>query len=383
MDMMRWGVTLTGLLLTAGPLMACSMCGGNILQRTTLRQEGTLPQARLIVIGTAQSSTIDSTTGRGSTKFAISTVLKDDKALGERKVIELPQYMPVNAREPAQFLIFCDVFRGQLDPYRGVVITGPKAIEYVRKTLALDPRDRSAALLFYAQHFEDPDREVAADAFLEFAKAADADIGAVASKLDAGRLRRALTAPGTPPERLSVYAALLGACGTAEDAAYLARCLDDTRNERIINAYDGFLGGYISLRPAEGWKRAEAVLGDKQQPLPLRLSVLRTLRFQMGAHAERRTDVLRCSDAVLREGDLADIAVEDLRRWKVWDRTPQILGLYQRPDGSPVLKEAIVRFAVQAAEEKQPQALAFVAERERLEPDLVREVRQSLQYQPK
>jgi hypothetical protein len=379
MDMMRWGMTLTSLLLAAGPLMACSLCGSNFLQRTTLRQEGGLPQARLIVIGTAQSSAIDPTTGRGSTKFLINAILKNDAALGERKVIELPQYMP-----SGQYLIFCDVFRGQLDPYRGVGVTGPKAIEYVRKTLTLDPKDRSAALQFYAQHFEDPDREVAADAFLEFAKAADADVGAIASKLDAARLRRALTAPGTPAERLSVYAALLGACGTAEDATYLARCLDDTRNERISNAYDGFLGGYISLRPAEGWKRAEALLSDRQQPLPVRLAALRALRYQMGAHSERRADVLRCSDAVLRKGDdLADIAVEDLRRWKVWDHTPQVLALYQRQDASPVLKEAIVRFAVQAAEDKQPMAQAFLTERERLEPDLVRDVRQSLQYQPR
>jgi hypothetical protein len=160
--MMRWGVTLTSLLLAAGPLLACSMCGQNIQQRTTLRQEASLPQARVIVIGTAQSSTVDPATNRGSTKCLINAILKNDPVLGERKTVDLPQYLPVNARDPVQLLIFCDVSRGQLDPYRAVVVSGPKAIEYVRKTLGQDPRNRSAALLFYANHFEDPDREVAA-----------------------------------------------------------------------------------------------------------------------------------------------------------------------------------------------------------------------------
>ena len=376
--MVRWAVTLTGLLAVAGPLAACSLCGRDIQQRTTLRQECALPQARAVIIGTTQGSTNDAT-GRVTTKVLINTVLKNDPALGERKVIELPQYIPPNA----QYLIFCDVNRGQLDPYRGIVITGPKTIEYIRKTLAIDPKDRVACLRFYAEHFEDPDKEVAADAFLEFAKAADADVGMIAGKLDAGKLRRALAEPKTPPERLSVYAALLGSCGTAEDAAYLARCLDDTRNDRVANAYDGFLGGYISLRPADGWKRAEAILADGRQPFTVRIAVLRTLRYQMGAHADRRAEVLRCSDAVLRQGELADIAVEDLRRWKVWDHTPQVLALYERKEiiSSPVLREAIVRFAIQAAS-SQPKAQAFLMERERVEPDLVRDVRQSLQYQP-
>jgi len=79
------------------------------------------------------------------------------------------------------------------------------------------------------------DPEIARDAFLEFAKATDQDIAQVARKLDAEKLRGWLKEKRTPSERLSVYALLLGACGTNADARFLQSLLDDT-SERTINA---------------------------------------------------------------------------------------------------------------------------------------------------
>ena len=82
----------------------------------------------------------------------------------------------------------------------------------------------------------------------------------------------------TPTDRLGLYAFLLGACGGADDAALL-RSLLQNPSERVLPAFDGLLGGYIHLRPQEGWDLALETLRDEKQPFPVRFAALRMLRF--------------------------------------------------------------------------------------------------------
>ena len=82
--------------------------------------------------------------------------------------------------------------------------------------LKLDPKNKTENLLFFFKYLEHADKEVANDAFMEFVKATDLEIGAVAKKLPPDKLRRLAQGPETPPERIGLYSFLLGACGTKE-----------------------------------------------------------------------------------------------------------------------------------------------------------------------
>jgi hypothetical protein len=375
--MFRGTLLLSAALLLPCPALACSLCGGG-LQGPTFRLDAAQPSARMILYGPIQN-------GAGTTTdLTVEEVLRSNAALGDRKTVALGKYLPVNdPKDPPHYLVFCDVDKsGKPDPYRGVLLRGPDALDYVKKVLALDAKDAAGRLKFYFEYLENKDKAVAQDAFLEFARSTDQEIGQAAGQLSAEKLRTWLKADApTPPERLSLYAFLLGACGGDADADFLLSQLKKD-DERIVNAYDGFLGGYIQLRPKDGWKMADAITRDGRQPLPIRLSVVRTVRMFHGwKPKETHDDVLRCLQGMLAQGELADIAVEDLRRWQMSELTGEVLSLYGKKGfDAPLMQRAIVRYAVSRAPNDDA-ARQFVAERRKKEPDLVKEVEESLQFE--
>ena len=367
------------LLAAALSARACSLCNGNLRQAPTFRQEAASANARLVLVGTIKNPRLNGDgSGKGTSELHLDAVLRTDPILKDRKMVLLPRYLPVSdPRNPPRFLVFCDVFRGELDIFRGVPLKTADAAAYVKEAIK-QPAGNNLA--FFFNYLEHPDPEVARDAFLEFAKATDQDIGQAARKFAPDKLRRWLKSPDTPPERLSVYALMLGACGGAEDATLLGSLLTKT-DERVVNAYDGILGGYIHLRPREGWEVALATLRDGRKPLPVRLAVARTLRFYHGWQPkESLANVLKGLESMIVQGELADVAVEDLRRFQLWDFTREVLGLYGKPGyNAPLMQRAIVRYALSAKADATTRA--FLAERRRAEPDLVKEVEEQLEFE--
>jgi hypothetical protein len=361
----------------SSPTMACSLCGAALRQAPTFRQEAALETARIILVGTAENPQLTSRT----TDLRIVETLRSDPVLKDKKVISVRQYLPVSdPKNPPRFLVFCDLYKDELDPFRGVPLRNADSMEYVRQVLKHDPKDQTGNLLFFFRYLDNSDPEIARDAFLEFAKATDQEIARVARRLDAVKLRAWLKARETPAERLSVYALLLGACGGGDDARFLKSMLDEA-SERTVNAYDGFLAGYIHLRPREGWELAHSLLRDGRKPMLIRLAVARTLSYFHGAQPKESGDeVQKGLDAMIAQGELADIAIEDMRRWSIRDRTRDILGLYGKKGfDAPLMKRTIVRYALGCKDD--PAARAFVEERRREDADLVKGVEEELQFE--
>lgn len=372
--MRRWlPAIVCVLLIRPASLPACSICNGSFQQTPTLRQEAALESARVIVIASA----VDSSANTPSTTFRIDKVLYRSPSLGKVTTITAPKYIPANKDNPPRFLLFCDVLNKRLDPYRGVPLKSVDAVEYVQKAIARDAKDPVANLAFYFRYLEHSDAEVARDAFLEFAKATDQEIGQAARRLDPDKLRSYLLNKDTPPERLGVYAVMLGVCGGDRDARVLADLLKDN-SDRMASAYDGILGGLIQLRPREGWEHTLALLGDRSKGLNQRLAALRTLHFYHGwKPKENQEKILEGMRTLLAQGDLADLAIEDLRRWQMWDLTRPILAAYGKKGyDSPVVQASILRYALCC---KEPAAREFIAERRRSEPDLVKEIEADLE----
>lgn len=365
------------------PAAACSLCEGSGLATSlTLRQEAALSMARVVLHGTIANPTFDQEGKGGRTDFLVKAAFREDKEVKTPEKLVLSRYLPVeDAKKPPHYLLFCDVDGKRLDPYRGVPLRGgQKSADYVKKALAMDAKKPAENLAFFFAHLDDADPEVSRDAFLEFARASDADVLKAAAKLDRTKLREWMKDDKTPSIRVSVYALLLGACGKDEDAKYLRELLDST-DERIVAAADGILAGYVQMKPAEGWKLTRAILADGKKPLLTRISVMRTLRFYHSAQPkESRPHVLAAMRAVLEQGELADIAVEDLRRWQTWDLTDEIVKRYgQKGFESPLMKRAIVRYALCC----EPTAASkdFLTLRRQKERDVVEEVEEGLRLE--
>jgi hypothetical protein len=373
-------VVILGLAIVVTPARACSLCEGSAMLSPTFRQEAGLAMARIILHGTIANPR---TTGglTGETDFHIKTILRSAPAIKGKTKLVLPRFLPVNEKEsPPHYILFCDADGMKIDPYRGIRIAGTRTVEYIKKSLTLNDKDAVNNLVFFFGYLDDADPEVARDAFLEYAKANDVDIAKAAPKLNADKLRTWIKDPKTPAQRLGVYALLLGACGKAEDIALL-RSLLDSKESRYVNAADGLLAGYMQKKPKEGWELAQSILADGRTPLLLRLTVLRTLRFYQGAQPkESREQILKAMKALLAQGEMADIAIEDLRRWRIWDLSGNVLKLYgQKGYDAPLMKGAIIRYALSCPPTKETQA--FLSARRATEPDEVKAVEEGLKYE--
>lgn len=343
--------------------------------RATIRQEAArLPADGLVLAGTL-SNARETKDGEGRTDFTVTAVLRQGKIKAPAKLV-LGRSLPIeDAKKPPLYLVFCDRPEGKFDPFRGFELKGgAKSIEYVKRAIALDAKKPADQVAFFFGHLEDDDPAVANDAFLEIALASDRTLFAASHAFSAQKLRGWLTDPRTTTStRLSLYAMLLGACGKDEDAKFL-RDLLDRKEERFENANDGLLLGYVWLKPDDGWRQLEATLADEKAALLLRNHARRVARFLFQTQrTESRAKYLKVLRAGLRPPDLADVAIDDLRREKLWDLTADVLKLHgnKRYD-SPVMRRALIQYALAAPHTDAVNA--FLAARRRDAKELVEEI---------
>ena len=355
---------------------ACSICN---LQGSTLRQDA--GQAKLVLFGTITASRLSADGLGGTSTLSIEKVVKNDPFLGDKKVVELPRYVPVNKEKPQRFLVFCDVFKDKLDPYRGSPVASPAVVEYLKGALALDAKDASNNLNYFFKFLDHADGDVAADAFLEVARASDKDLGQAAAKFDAVKVRAWVQDAKLPTDRLNLYGFILGACGTDRDGALLRGMLQKP-DDRIMSAYQGILCGYIQIRPREGWDLAQEVLKDETKPFTQRYAVLRTLRFFHGwKPQETRVEVTRGLGKAVEQGDIADLAIEDLRRGENWDLTTSVLSQFgKKSHAAPIVQRSIVRYALSCPRDE---AKTFADALRKRDADLVKDVQEQLQFDKK
>jgi hypothetical protein len=362
------------LLTSPGVGQACGFIDSAKLV-TTFREE--VAASKLVLYGKVQNS--QGTPAGGTTEFAITGVIKSHPILGDRKVVVLSVYYPISdPRNPPRLLLFADVVKKKIDPFRGVVVQ-PAVVPYLRGLLALDPRDRAKVLHYCFDYLENADAEIARDAFGEFFKVRDDVIGKAAKTMSAKKLRLWLRTTRDPRERWRLYGFLLGNCGEARDASLLRQLLEKGTKASDPPNLDGVFTGYILLKPKEGHAYLRSILADPSRDFRLRIGALRALRFFFLTRPDvlGKKELLEGMKLGLQQGDFADIPIEFLRQWRCWDLTDHILPLYTRKSHEgPLLRQTIVRYALQCPKR---QAKKFVALVRKKEPEFVEEMEKSLQ----
>jgi hypothetical protein len=365
------------LILLPCPVPACSFCPTS-QTRLTFRQE--IEQAKLVLYVSAANPRLsadkNAAPGSGTTDLHVLAVLKSDPVLGKRKVIPVARYIPVlDPKDPPRFVVFCDAKGDQIDAYQGRSVNSPAVLPYLDGAKDLGT-DRTKALVYAFRFLDHDDPIVAEDAFLEFARSTDKEIGEAMKLLGPDKLRRLVQNPKTRAEALSLFAFLLGGCGGDRDAELLKGMIERP-DERVPSALDGLLGGLINLRPRQGWDLALAVLADQKKSFPERFAVLRMLRFFHGWKGDdAKKEILRGLAVAVEDGELADLGVEDLRRWKWWDLTAKVIAQYSKEThSSPIIRRAIIRYALSCP---LPEARQFLERLRRQDLEMVREVEESL-----
>ncbi len=373
--MLRSAVLAVALVLVVPRADACTFCGDNVRTKPTLRMQ--FAQAKAVLYGTLKNPRVDPKTDEGYTDLHLSAALKDDPARGNQNVLVLRAYLPVIGDTPAAYLAFCGVANGKLDAAFGVPAT-PAVVEYLKGSAKLDATDCAACLAYFFKHLGSADATVAADAFVEFARATDTDIAKAAKHFDPAVLRKLIADEKTPGERLGVFAFLLGVSGGPADAAFLGGLLKQSPlSERVRDSFGGLLAGYVLLAPKDGWALTAAVLGDDKQSYSVRLSSINTVRFlQATRGADNKAEVLKCCAALLPHGDFADQAIEDLRRWGYWELSADVFAQFAKPThAAPIVRRCIVRYALSCPNDD---AKRFVASVKQTDPKLVAAVEEML-----
>jgi hypothetical protein len=324
----------------------------------------------------------------GTTDLVIETVVKDHEWLGKRKVITLDRYVPPPVEGKWKYLVFCDIFKGKVDPYRGLAVKeGSDLPRYLKGALEVRDAKPATRLAFFFDFLDNADLEVSTDAFLEFARADYKDLrpyyeGLRQNKKQVARIAGWLRDPRLFGARVGSYALMLGHCGGAEDAALLRGLLEDP-DHRLITGIDGVLAGYILLEPKEGWKYLLSVLENPRTEFNYRWSALRTARFFL----DNRLDVVSKKDGLdavtllIEDKDMGDMAIEELRKRGCVELMDRILGLQDRPVFKvAIVRRAVLRFALEF-QGKNAQAAAYVKAQREKDPDGVREAEELLQLE--
>jgi hypothetical protein len=327
----------------------CSMSGETLLSLAD--------QSNMILYGTLRPGMSDNNPNdiaAGTSVLTIEKVVKPNANFKDGK-LTINRYIPTEAEGKVKFLVFCDIYKGKIDPFRGMAVRADSDMpKYLEGALAVQKEPLAKRLRFFFDYLDNADTEIALDAYKEFGNADYKDYSPIAATLPAEKVSGWLKSDKTASFRLGLYASMLGHCGQSEPEKYYQqlRGLLEAQDKMALSGVDGILAGMILLQPKEGWAYLTAILKDGKKAFATRYAALRTARFFW----ENRSDVVPKKDVVeavslmLHQSDAADLAVEDLRKWQAWEKAGEVLDL-KKTDAYdlPIVRRAVLRYALVAA----------------------------------
>jgi len=359
--------------LVAAPADACPFCSG---QGQTLTDE--IAQASMVVYGQLANAN----EGAETTDLKIESVVKSHPYLDGKKVVQLSRYVPPAENDQYRYLVFCDFFKDKLDPYRGLAVKkGSDMPAYLKGALELKDAKMDRKLKFFFKYLDNDDAEISNDAYKFFANTDYRDYRETFKSLPREKVVKWLESDKTPSFRYGLYASMLGHCGKPEDAKVLRGMLEHPE-KKATSGVDGILAGYVMLQPKEGWEYVRGILKDPSKEFLMRYAALRTVRF-LWEYRPDLVDKKRLAAGVaqlLDQSDIADLAVEDLRKWGVWNLADRVLEL-QKSEAykTPIVRRAVLRFALSCPANKA--AAAYVEEQRQKDPTAVRDAEELLKLE--
>ena len=180
---------------------------------------GEVAGADMVLFGTLTNANVKDET----TDLTLDSIIKTNALVAGKKVVTLPKYIEPDRLGQYKFLVFCYVFKGKIDPYRGMAMKPDSDIvAYLKGVQEIKDKKPAERLKFFFNYLD------------------NADPGNLDGRLQGVRQRRLqglprhgrricrrqswpawLRDPNTPGYRIGLYGSLLGHCGKDEDAKLL------------------------------------------------------------------------------------------------------------------------------------------------------------------
>ena len=314
---------------------------------------GEVKQAHLIVFGSMSNARRDPNEfGKGTTDFEIEVVVKDHEFLKGKKTLTLPRYIPPDPKGKSKHLVFCEIYKGALDPYRGEQVPqDSKIAEYLKGAIDLQSKPVPDRLMYFFQNFDSPDWSISGDAFQEFSAAEYKDVRATAKLMDPDKILKMLKDPNTSMNRYGLLGMLLGHCGKPVPHGQALKTFIDDPKVKQASGLDGLLTGYILLDPKAGLGYVAGLIADSKEEFLVRYAALRCMRFFWEYRSEvvPKEALIGSVMPLIEQADIADLAIEDLRKWERWDLAPKLMGLFEKPTHDvPIVQRSLIKFALSA-----------------------------------
>jgi len=372
-------LALFALCAIALPASACPGCGPP--SGTTLTTE--VAQADFILYGTLKNPKQDAKdvgTSKGTTDIEIDAVIKPHDLVKGKKTYIIPRYVPPDAK-PYKYMVFFTVGNGDVDPYRGVAVApDSKLPEYLAGALEVRQKDTVTRMKYFLNYLESDELEISADAYNEFAVAEYKEMAEMSSKLSpemVNLVRKWLKDPNTRASRFGLYGLILAHCGKADDAKLLRELMDDPER-RFSSGLDGMLMGYLLLDKKAGYEYLMSLASDTNSEFLVKHGAMKTLRFYWEFRPDvlTRKEILAGMSTLMTHADLADMPIDDLRKWHAWEMTSEVLKYanVESHNSLPINMRAILKFAIAAslADPKNTAAVEYVAKAREDNPERVK-----------
>ncbi|HVS34900.1 MAG TPA: hypothetical protein VMS17_04920 [Gemmataceae bacterium] len=152
-----------------------------------------------------------------TTEAAILTIIKDHPVLKDKKHFTLNRYVPTDNDAPKHVVIFGAVVKGDLDAYRGILVSGKdeELIGYIKGIRDLKKDNTHDKLAFYFNYLESRQTEIALDACRPFQDATFTQLKLASDIYDAEKLKGWIADDKVPAYRKELYQVLLVFCQKA------------------------------------------------------------------------------------------------------------------------------------------------------------------------
>jgi hypothetical protein len=356
------------------PAHACPFCNQSGQTLT-----GDLNQASMVLYGKLKNKP------DGTTVVEIEAVSKDNDFRKGQTTIDVGPNFDPNPSDKYRYVVFCDVFKGKLDPFRGFAVKVDKdgkndIAKYLQGALKIKDAKPGERLRFFFDYLDNAELEVSNDALKEFGNADYKDYQEMAKSLPPEKIAGWLKDKNTPSYRYGLYASLLGHCGKPEHAKLLRDMLED-QEKPVVGGLDGILAAYTMLQPKEGREYIEKVVKDPKRDFMFRYAALRTMRFMWTYRTDliNQKQIAELTANLIDQKDIADLAIEDLRKWNRWELADKILALQNTEayKTTPIIRRAVLRYALRCKDS--PAIVAFLKDRREKDPDGVKQAEELLE----
>ena len=161
----------------------------------------------------------------------------------------------------------------------------------------------------------------------------------------------------------------------------MIRGLIDKHVKQPSTGFENLLIAYISLDRKNGWSYVRKLVTEPASDFHVRHQCLRAARYfrteRPGVIAEKA--ILERMTMLIDQADIANIAIDDLRKSRNWEFSDKILSLYTKKDFDiPLIQRSILRYALRCPDAK---AARFVADRRKEDPKRVEDVEEILGFE--